>query len=271
MIRIASFDVGKKNLAFYTEDVKVIDYLKMIQSIKNIDKKDLTSKRNCDGTLKLCIKNTLQDIYLKTAKVKNGYGVFDITDKSNNFNDEKKWNYNSRFNLHKLLLKYKWLWDTVDILIIEEQFINLMSSKSRQQGTANIQAIKIAECIYMWFITNYNNIDEECKNIKIEYFCSKYKTQLLGAPFLIEKKSRKTGKIEMTKMTKYDRKKWSVEKTISILKDRNDLEFIKELTASKVAKQKLDDISDCLIQLQAWKLKKIIEMRDSEIKLDFSF
>ena len=127
-----------------------------------------------------------------------------------------------------------------------------------------MDAIKIAECVMTWFLTNYP--DKE-----IMYFGSQNKTQILGAPY---------------SMTKIQRKKWAEEKVREIYTLREDksmidlfnlkdtifrkrlnseekiMEYInmysKDNSKDVREKQKLDDIGDVCIQCQAYKFKKFV-------------
>lgn len=156
----------------------------------------------------------------------------------------------------------QWLWDQCDIFIIEQQFIKLYGNN---RGV-NLDAIKLGAITYGWFVKHY-------PYKIINSFGSTNKTQILGAP---------------DKMTKPERKKWSTVRAHNIFDQRNDreavmiydlplkfkgkrlnnegkiqsylVEFencddkIKTLAEYIVrTRQKMDDISDTVIQLQAYK------------------
>lgn len=242
IVRCVSIDVGRKNLAFYTEDVS----MESMQELKKEYKKLPKLPKRINDKLNKPLADFIDTMYTYGVRVDGGMGVFDIRENKNS--DEL--DIATRVNLIKLLKDYRWLWDSCDTVVIEAQFI-CFKAKSRGGG-ANIKAIKIAECILFWFIEHYNN------TITPVLFGSSFKTQLLGAPQFTEKKSRKTGKMEKRKMAKLDRKKWSIMEGKRILELREDKDALIMLDETKRGKQKLDDVCDCIVQLQAYILKTMI-------------
>lgn len=244
-ITVASFDVGLKNLAFYTEDVFMSDVEQLADNATKMKKTDLTQKRIGPMELKPSYAKLVDDVYKCGERVEEGCKVIDLS-------TEKNATYNSyyRRKLHLTLTEYLNVWKEVNILLIERQYVNTRK-KSTEDGTVNMNALLIAESIYTWFIIHH-------PHIQVSYFPSRHKTFTLGAPLLVEKKNRKTGKMEFKKMTKADRKKWSIQETKRLCKVRNDDDFIKHLQELTLRKQKLDDISDATLQLQAWKLIELV-------------
>lgn len=245
-IRIASFDIGKKNLAFYAEDVDV-------KRIRNLESKynSLLKKhrRRKGGVLFKPVEDILNDMFRYAKHVDGGHGVFDIREYEDNILD-----IHVRANLHKLMESYMWLWTTCDIVCIEQQFFN-PRAKSKGGG-ANMDAIKIGECLFSWFVDNFY------PHKIIEYFGSQYKTQLLGAPLRVEDK-----KGGWKPMSKQDRKDWSVEKAEEIfllrgVKDVADMFGSAKKGKRKRGQQKMDDVADCVIQCQAYKFKRMIAKQD---------
>ena len=59
----------------------------------------------------------------------------------------------------------------------------------------------------------------------------------------------KTKLFDQTKMTKYQRKKWAVEKAISVMEERKETEALAYIKSLK----KKDDVSDAICQLDAFK------------------
>jgi regulatory protein YycI of two-component signal transduction system YycFG len=59
----------------------------------------------------------------------------------------------------------------------------------------------------------------------------------------------KTKLFDQTKMTKYQRKKWAVEKAISVMEERKEVEALAYIKSLK----KKDDVSDAICQLDAFK------------------
>ena len=255
-MRIASFDIGKKNLAFYVEDANTERLLNLESKYNMILKKDRKRK---GGILNPQIKNILDELFLSGTHVDKGYGVFDIRNallgKDNTVLEiSNTLDVHVRANLFKLLESYMWLWKDCDVVCIEQQFFN-------SRG-ANLDAIKIGECVFSWFVDNFYPFKV------IEYFGSQYKTQLLGAPHRIENKH---GVWKL--MSKQDRKNWSVEKAEEIFLLRNELSMATMFGNAKkgnrkkrqhlvFGKHKMDDIADCVIQTQAFKFKKIVAKID---------
>lgn len=239
-IRTCSFDVGRKNLAFYTEDILIDDIKKLNKKFTSLRKEPFYSKEKFNKN----IYDFTENIFSCGKRVDGGMGVFDIRHNAN----EDILDYETRKNLIKLLNYYTFLWKTCDIIVIEKQFV----SRNISKYGINMKAIKISECILFWFLEHYSDY------IQIFIFESKYKTELLGAPKFVEKNNKKTGKKRIVKMTKYDRKKWSVEKGKDIMKKRDDEECLIMMRGYKNTKQKLDDVCDCVVQLQAFYFKYFI-------------
>lgn len=116
----------------------------------------------------------------------------------------------------------------------------------KQLGTKNHKAKRLENHIHSYFLIKYPNIN-------VVLFPSSNKTKVLDAP---------------KKMTKYQRKKWSVEKTKELLLKRGDQENYDKI----FSKKKADDESDAFLQLQAYKiLKKISNVETvggENIKID---
>lgn len=262
-IRLASFDIGKKNFAQYVEecDVKTLYALRdRYRALPKIKQRRVKGKMNDD------IENILREVCLGGTRVH--LGVYDFREDK----ESDDLDMNVRKNLIKHLEKHIWLWNKCDGFIIEQQFF----AKFKQTGgrgpktQANIDAIKIAEGTLMWFLSNYPMKE-------VMYFSSTFKTQMLGAPQLKE-----TG-----------RKKWAIEKAKEIYEERRDENAIALYDLSIIVKgkrmnneekiqgyldrfhgegkdirevgekvirykQKLCDISDAMLQLQAFKYRTFI-------------
>lgn len=233
-IRIATFDIGKKNFAFYAEDVSAAILKDLNKKYKSLP---VAKRRRVKGPMNTDIENILHTLCMSGKRVENGMGVFDIRDDKNS----NELDIQTRLNLFSLLKSYEWLWDKCDIIVIEQQYFNITSRGNRGQGSgANVDAIKLAECCLCYFLTMYHSFKEIC------YFGSMYKTQILGAP---------------DKLTKDQRKKWSVEKGIDILTKRGDtfaIDLINNYKNAKGKKQKQDDVFDCIIMCQAYKFRTMI-------------
>ena len=245
-MRIASFDIGKKNLAFYVEDCFIEDLNALELKYNKIKKKD---RRKKGGVLNMNVQKILTDMFTKATHVPGGYGVFDIREYDDNILD-----IHVRANLQHLMEKYMWLWQTCDVICIEQQFFN-PRAKSKGGG-ANMDAIKIGECLFSWFVDNFYTFKV------IEYFGSQYKTQLLGAPHRIQDANG-----IWKPMTKKDRKEWSVAKAEEIFLLRRETEIATMFCNAKKGNRKrgthkMDDIADCIMQCQAYKFKRIIAKAD---------
>lgn len=139
----------------------------------------------------------------------------------------------SRRKVLSFLDEKKEMWHTVDVVLVEQQYFNTFSKgRKRKGGEANVKAIKIAETVMTYFLLRFPFKE-------IIYYPSYNKTVLLGAP---------------AKLTKPQRKKWSVEHTLRVLeherKDTNTLDKLRYI--KKTRKQKLDDVCDSFLQIQAW-------------------
>ncbi len=265
-MRIASFDIGKKNFAQYIEDFSMDTMNKLKNEYQSLPKK---FQRRVKGCMSSNIENILKEIFKDGKRIYTG--VYDLRSESI-ISSSKSVDIQTRKNLFSHLEKFKWLWDTCDSFIIEQQYFRTFASGKRKGGTeANVDAIKMGECTLAWFLINYSS-----KNI--EYFGSQFKTQILGAPL---------------KQTKPQRKNWAIEMTYEIYKTRNDegalelFDLVKKVKSKRINteekvkeymdtvkskdkdvlylseriiryRQKLDDISDTCIQLQAYKYRNYV-------------
>jgi hypothetical protein len=227
LIWIASFDIGKKNFAFYIEEMNKNQLL----NLKNINK---SSRYNPNGTCTNIFNELLQKIYLNGSVV-----LYQNCDLTKNCNNKLTFDYEILHNLTDLLDKYKNYWDYCEAFVIEQQM-----SFGKQNNT---MAIKIAQHCWSYFSFQYSRYKQ------IISFPAYYKTQILGAQ-KIEKKTKK-GKISYISIDKPARKKWSIEKATNILADREDFETLSNLSSNK----KKDDLSDVLCQLQAFKYLVFID------------
>lgn len=132
----------------------------------------------------------------------------------------------SILNLIDVLDSYKTLWDDCDLFLVEQQM--------QSRHASNIKALKVSQHVLAYFTIAY----KESKKI-IEY-PSYYKTQVFGAP----------------KMTKYERKQWSVKKAESLLMENGYTDLFKEL-------KKKDDVSDVLCQALAY----VIQQQEPHVRL----
>lgn len=268
VIRIASFDIGKKNFAQYVEDMSTEELEKLEVEYKSLPK---TKQRRIKGAMYPEIKNILERVYLCGTRVQTG--VYDLRDDKTS----DKLDMATRQNLRSHLASFDGLWETCDIFIIEQQFFRTWSGGKRSAGTeANVDAIKIGEAVIMYLLDNYPFKE-------VSYFGSQNKTQILGAPW---------------KMSKPQRKKWAVDKAEEIYRLRGDEDMVqvydlkdrvfrkrinteekfqefldtfsgkskdskclaRQILGGCVGgeKQKMDDVADVVVQLQAYKYRTFV-------------
>lgn len=148
--------------------------------------------------------------------------------------DKKKYLDTEVFhNLTELLDENMEMWKKCDVFLIE------------QQMNRNVMALKIGQHCFSYFLFKFG------RQKQVIEFPSYNKTHVLGAPRIQTNKNLKNGTVKTTSrlMTKPERKKWSVKKTIEILNDRNDTQSLEIMKKIK----KLDDITDCFLMIQAHK------------------
>jgi len=221
MVYIASFDIGKKNFAFYVENITT-------EEIQEWNKKKVLTKNryNKDGTMTEEWKPIVDEICFSGVPVlsKN----YDLTEGE----DIKTINRTVYNNMYKVLDLHKDVWEKCSYFVIEKQ---MSWAKSH-----NTMALKLGQHCYSYFCMNY-------KDSAILEFPAYHKTQVLGAEKL---KTSRNGVVKYKSMDKPVRKKWAVEKAVEIVSSRGDTELLDLLSQSK----KKDDIADTVIQLQAFKV-----------------
>lgn len=224
-----SVDVGRVNFAQYFEEFDETILEELNECYKNLDK---SMQRKTKGPMNDYIEDIISRMYTSSKVIQ--FGVYDLReDKS-----VKSLDIGTRKNLFNHLRNFYDLIERTDIFIIEQQFFNTFASNGRRVpgGGANVDAIKVAECLFSWISINFPFKE-------VYFFSSTFKTQILGAPY---------------KLTKPQRKKWAIEKAISIFEirgdDPDDLRIIKKKNSKSVC----DDICDACVQFQAFKFKEFI-------------
>ena len=259
-LRIASFDIGRKNFAHYVEDCDLND----LKDLKTLDRA-FPYKKVRDKWLK---SSATMEI-LMNALMMNGtrvdIGVFNF--QTGDAAKSTKLDNPTLLNFFNHMERYRPLWDTCDIFVIEQQFVAL---HGRYRGI-NMDAIKLGAITHAWLLEQYPNRE-------VVSFGSTNKTQMLGAS---------------SRMNKAARKKWATAKALSIFEQRNDTEALRMYQLSldikgkrlnteekiqsyfvsfedcakdirKMAeymlrtRQKMDDISDTVVQLQAYKYMRFV-------------
>lgn len=132
-------------------------------------------------------------------------------------------------NNHKKLL------DLVDVVIIE------------QQMSTNVQAVRIAQHVFSYFMVNYTNkvMDNQ---LKLRYVQPQEKLRVFETPADIRSNKRK-------------RKQWSESTAIKFMEDRADNYGVSTLSEHANCKDsKGDDLADAVMQCQAFKLVRNAEL-----------
>ena len=238
---LASFDIGKKNFSFYIESFD-IDEITSLQK-ENITK---TKRYHQNGTCTDEFGDLLKKVY--TNGKKEFVGNFDITSGTNK---EKYFDVDLCNNLTTLLDKYKDYGNKVEFFVIEQQ----MSFGNR----VNTMALKLAQHAESYFMIKYGckGVYSNLANCKtIVEFPSYHKTQVLGSEKI--EKVTKAGKKSFKNIDKPARKKWAVETAYGMLTERDDYDTIEEITSSK----KKDDLSDVIIQAQAFKYLYFVDIKN---------
>ena len=222
MTFISSFDIGKKNFSFYIEKINENE----LKELETIPKKN---RYYPNGTCKPEFELLLNKVYCNGEKIllKN----IDITKGTD---ESKYFDSDLCHNLTEMLDEYKEYWDKVDYFIIEQQ----MSFGTK----INTMALKIGQHCESYFMIKYG------RSKKVIEFPSYHKTQVLGSEKI--EKVTKTGKKSYKNIDKPARKKWAISTAYAVLTERGDYETIDEITSSK----KKDDLSDVIIQAQAFKI-----------------
>lgn len=225
-IWVASFDIGKINFAFYIEEIDIYQ----LKNTKNISK---LKRYNTDGTCTSDFSEILDNVFRNGKKIL--LKKFNI---SQNIDKKKYFDLEICHNMFDVLDEYKDYWNNVSYFIVEQQ----MSFGKK----CNTMALKIGQHCESYFMFKYGRF----KNV-IE-FPSYHKTQILGFQKILKKS--KNGKTKYISDA-YKRKKWAIEIATYILTQREDFETLEYLLKNK----KKDDISDTIIQLQAWKYLNFID------------
>ena len=264
-LRLASIDIGYCNFAQYIEDFCPTTLLKIQAKYAKLPK---NKQRRIKGVMIPEIEALLQETYLCGERVQTG--VYNFTDEIGQGLDIR-----ARLKLINHLNDYIELWSTCDIFIIEQQFftINFGNRKRTVKSgvEANITALKIAEFVFMWFL-------ERFPFKTITYFGSQFKTQILGAPWKLDKPQRKKWAVDKAEeiyilrndydmMTLYElseavkRKRINTQERVTKFKGdfpcyTPDAEYLS--TKIICEKQKLDDVSDTCVSAQAYKFRTFV-------------
>lgn len=261
MLKIASFDIGKKNFAEYVDQIELQTLKTLRIRYSNLSKQN---KRRVKGKMNSEVECIINKIYENSKRLH--IGVFDLRkDKTSN-----KLDIQTRKNILCHLEKYENIWSQCDIIVIEQQYFRTFATGKRNKGTeANVDALKIGELVLGWFLGNYP-FKEIC------YFGSQFKTQMLGAPSL-QKKQRKEWAVKKAHKIfelQKDNEMLELYSLINTVKGRrmnekNMNKFIQpflecskdiQLLARKIIgeRQKMDDVADACLQSMAYKYRKFV-------------
>lgn len=130
---------------------------------------------------------------------------------------------NLYLTLTLVLNRFTALWDAVDVFLVEQQM-------AYGNNKANIQALRLAQHTQSYFWTIYGGFRN------IQEFSSTHKTRLLGCP----RAQRRAHKL---------RKAFAVDLCTRLLQIRQD-----PLYERHTALPKRDDVSDCVLMIQAYKV-----------------
>jgi hypothetical protein len=222
VIHVASFDIGKKNFAFYIEEFDT----SLFSELENIP--DHKFRYNTDGTPTQDFKSII-DRTCTNGKVI----LYKNVDLTKNVENNTIINPEYYYNMTDVLDEFSDYWDKCHTIIIEKQMAFGVQN--------NIMAIRLGQHCWSYFVCKYGR-DKEL----IE-FPAYHKTQVLGAE-KVEVKSTKG--VRFKSMTKPKRKKWCIQKAMHIFTIRDDQETLDKMKKTK----KKDDLADVLCQLQAYKI-----------------
>jgi hypothetical protein len=184
----------------------------LLSQIENVPPKERYFK---DGTCTPPFHKVIRDVCLNGQII-----LLDNVDLTNNTKQDKYLDPSIFVNMTHLLDEYKTYWDQCTSFVIEQQM-----GFGRK---CNMMAIKLAQHCFSYFSFNFAQFKHTLE------FPSYHKTKVLGAT---------------RKMSKSERKLWSVHRAIDILIDRNDKESLEKINNRK----KKDDMADVIVQLQAYK------------------
>lgn len=228
-MRVAILDIGTRNFAMIVEEISNKSVKILQQGYEKLSSKE---------KIKECRPHSPKVINLLQEFTVQGRTIFlELYDP--NEGEKSGLTNKTRLNIFKFLESHKEILKTCEFVRIEEQFYD------PQHGVINKPALFLGESCYAWFLLQ--------KFVNVGYTLSKYKTALMGCPREIYKVDKATGLRIVSKVTKSDRKKWSVETAKEIYKQRNDMKMV-----DYIDNRKGDDVSDCLLMSIAWVLKEFI-------------
>lgn len=193
-LRFASFDIGRKNFAFYVEEFNLNEF------------EELKQKQKPLGSINLNTRFTPQHHEIIEEVCKIGTRIdWDVTDLDPN-SKTKYLQTKHYIAMTKYLDQRRELWESCDAIIIEQQTVK------------NPGAMKLGQHCMSYFLINWG----ETKYIST--ISSSYKTKLLGAPKTIKTKpQRKRWCIDQAKQVMISREDKEGIIRIAVEKKQDDL------------------------------------------------
>jgi len=192
--------------------------------IEEIDREQLPNRINRsfqeDGSPTEEYQTQLDQVY-KTGKILDAKNIDLTALLTKNHSD---------MDIYKILIQvldsFSNYWNSTDIFLIEQQM-------AYGNNASNIKALRLSQHCISYFLTIYGSFKS------VEEFSSCHKTRILGCPIKERSKYRL-------------RKHFSISLTQYILEIRKDpYKQIHDILEKK------DDIADCLLMIQAYKIKNI--------------
>lgn len=207
--RVASFDIGEKNLAFVVEeyDSAALQKLKTLSFFKNLYSKRKKKTLDLeDSEIQLLLDTpNLQRRWLYSTSERIYTGVYVLSDfhefpqvettadggTSADGSNSKNWWTGEYYDfeteevpmeleLLNLLGKWEWLWETCTEVIIERQFMSAAG-----QAKPNFKAIAVAQSLKMYFHSLFG------PSKRVSFVPSTWKTRDLGMKKKLNKSQRK--------------------------------------------------------------------------------
>lgn len=218
-ITVASYDVGRVAFAWSLEEWNV-EFLKEQRRLffSTKYKKDRKKGTPMYEQVKkaICLGGKIVDL-----------DVYDIS------SEESKLDVETRENLFRLLEEKKNLWDEADLFPIEQQFCASFGKNKGKDMGANMEAIKLSECLMSWILIKYDG--DKC----VFFVPTASKTSFLDAPKMPVKK---------------DRKEWTLRQAKNWAKEKGDEENLKKLEETKL----VYDMADAVCQGKATVFKYVV-------------
>lgn len=203
---IATFDMGTRNFAFCVE-----------QRNNDVSRTVIKPTFDAEGNPTEEYRKQLEEVYRKGRLIE--CQRIDLIEYSKQHRIS-----NIYLTLTLILDKFIRLWDSVDVVLIEQQM-------AYGRNKANIQALRLSQHCLSYFYTIYSSFKV------IQEWPSTHKTRMLGCPH--------TGR-----RTHRERKQFSVDLAMRILEDRKDP--LRDIFHSMTKK---DDIADCILMAQTFAVK----------------